>query len=261
MTEETNPTAQDDVAGDEASGQLNDKRFEVKWQKKGSSEPARQPSEEDRPEADVGPTDTDLRRQLDEAREQINNLRDRWQRAAADLANLKRRTEEERGDAEKFASMLIVAELLPVLDNFERAIATIPGDLMMLTWVQGVALIERHLRAILERQGLSEIEAQGKSFNAALHEAIAEKATDEAPAGSVLQVYQKGYELNGRLIRPSLVEVARPTSQDTLEGQEPGNCRRRGRNRTGCTNRERGHLKGYDTDKTCDRLALANSNF
>src|SRR5206468_9187359 len=100
-------------------------------------------------------------------------------------ANLRRRTEQEKGDVEKFASMLLVAELLPVLDNFERALATVPGNLSMLTWVQGVALIERHFQAILEHQGLAAIEAQGQPFNPHYHEAISEQESAEVPAGSV----------------------------------------------------------------------------
>jgi molecular chaperone GrpE len=151
----------------------------------------------------------DVRRLLELVRRRADELRDRWQRSAADLANLRRRTEQERGEVEQFASMLLVQELLPVLDNFERAIATIPGNLQMLTWIHGVILIERHLRAILERQGLKPIEAQGQPFNAYYHEAIAEKETAEAAPGTVLQEYQRGYTMHGRVIRPTLVEVAR----------------------------------------------------
>jgi molecular chaperone GrpE len=144
----------------------------------------------------------------------VTELRDRWQRAAADLANLRRRTEQEKSEVEKFASMLLIQELLPVLDNFERALATIPGNLQMLTWIQGVMLVERQLRAILERRGLAAIETKGQPFSAHYHEAISERQTSEEAPGTVLQEYQRGYTMHGMVIRPSLVEVAAAESRE-----------------------------------------------
>jgi len=221
MGEETSDQQgeEDQPASEHSGWSFDDKRFEVKWQKKASwsSTPGKTEAGESQVTEELEPDD--LRRELAQAREQVENLRDRWQRSAADLANLRRRTEEEKGDVEKFAAMLLVAELLPVLDNFDRAIATIPGDLAMLTWLHGVILIERQLRSTLERQGLKVVEAEGKLFNPALHEALAEKETDEAAPGSILQVYQNGYELNGRLIRPALVEIAKAPVQTQAEAE------------------------------------------
>lgn len=177
---------------------FDESRFEPKWRKKSDTTKTHE----------AAPSTGDLQKQLDEERERVRELQDKWHRAAADLSNLRKRTEQERGDMEKFASMLLVSELLPVLDNFERALATIPNNLAMLTWIQGVMLIERHLRAILEHQGLAPIEAERQQFNPHLHEAINERETDEAAPGTILQVYQKGYTMHGRVIRPSLVEIA-----------------------------------------------------
>jgi molecular chaperone GrpE len=81
-------------------------------------------------------------------------------------------------------------------------------------------LIERHVRAILEHQGLAEIEADGQPFNPHFHEAVSERETADKPAGTVVQVYQKGYTMHGRLIRPALVEVAKQPSTK-LQGTEP----------------------------------------
>lgn len=197
----------------------DDPRFEVKWKKKNSSSPPSAPSEPAAAEANE--SSESLQKRLEESEEQVKNLRDRWQRAAADLANLRRRTEQERGDTERFASMLLVAELLPVLDNFERALATVPGNLQMLTWVQGVALIERHLRAVLENQGLAPIEAKDQMFNPQLHEAVAERPSSDVAPGTIVSEYQRGYTMHGRVIRPSLVEVAShaPVSADTTEAE------------------------------------------
>lgn len=202
----------------------DDKRFEVKWRKKNEPTAA---TEAAIPGAPMQPPNVaDLERQLAEEQERVRSLQDRWQRAAADLANLRRRTEQEKGEVEQFATMVLVQELLPVLDNFERALATIPSNLAMLTWMQGVLLIERHLRSILERQGLTPIEAMGLPFNAYQHEAIAEAESAEAAPGTILREYQKGYTMHGRVIRPSLVEVARqpasgeaPAPESTDEAQ------------------------------------------
>jgi len=154
-------------------------------------------------------------------RRRVAELQDRWQRAAADLANFRKRTEQEKGDMQKLASMLLVQQLLPVLDNFDRALASIPGNLQMLTWIQGVMLIERHFRAILEQQGVAPIEAQGQPFNTYYHEAVSERETEEVAPGTVLQEYQKGYTMHGTVIRPALVEVAKKPEAGAEEVAAP----------------------------------------
>jgi molecular chaperone GrpE len=219
MTDETEPTETPHDSG-EPEADREDKRFEVKWQKKGK--PSREASQATEAGAATEPTPhaATLQRELEEERRRVTELRDRWQRAAADLANLRRRTEQEKGEVEKFASMLLVQQLLPVLDNFDRALATIPGNLQMLTWIQGVMLIERHFRAILEQAGLAPIEAMGQPFNAHYHEAISERESDEAAPGTVLQEYQKGYTMHGRVIRPTLVEVARAPAAHAEPGRD-----------------------------------------
>jgi molecular chaperone GrpE len=213
MTEDNESTdtqkPADAPEGEEAkpSSSMDDQRFEVKWKKKATT--TSKPVEAPEPETqDVAA----MKRELEEAQQRVRDLQDRWQRSAADLVNLRRRTEQERGEMEKFASMLLVSELLPALDNFERALATIPGNLVMLTWIQGVMLIERHVRAILEHQGLAEIDAAGQPFDPHVHEAVSERETAEKAPGTVVQVYQKGYTMHGRVIRPALVEVAREPS-------------------------------------------------
>ncbi len=194
--------------------------FEVKWRKKNERTSTAESSVPATEAADTA----GLQRELDDAQQRIKDLQDRWHRAQADIANLRRRTEQERGDMEKFASMMLVADLLPVLDNFERAISTSPGDLAMLTWLQGVLLIERHFQAILEHQGLQPIDAVGQQFNPQLHEAINEIQTADHPAGTVVQEYQKGYTMHDRVIRPALVEVAAApeNSEETPQPEETG---------------------------------------
>lgn len=210
---------------------LDDPRFEVKWRKKNDSSPTPTVSipDPDAPESAPSPAGIDvqtLQHELDSERERVKDLQERWHRAAADLANLRRRTEQERGEVEQFASMRLVQELLPVLDNFERALSTIPGNLAMLTWLQGIMLIQRHLEALLEQQGLAPIEAQGQVFNPHYHEAVSEREQEGTAAGTVIQEYQKGYTMHGRVIRPALVEIAKEPSvaeadERTSEPSEP----------------------------------------
>lgn len=206
MTNEIDTQNQEEAPGDPAqSSGLDDSRFEVKWRKKESSASTATPPT---PSDTLGEDIDSLRRRLAEAEQRASDLQERWHRSAADLSNLRKRTEQDRGDLEKYAAMMLVAELLPVLDNFDRALATIPGNLAMLTWIQGVILIERHLRAILEHQGVQPIEAENQQFNPHVHEAIAERPTDAVAPGMVVQVLQQGYTMHGRVIRPALVELA-----------------------------------------------------
>jgi molecular chaperone GrpE len=190
---------QQDVPADDA-------RFEVKWSKKESSTSSPGVTTLDSSgEVNVAA----LRQELEAEKQRADELRDRWQRSAADLANLRKRTEQDKSDLEKFATMLLVQELLPVLDNFQRALDTIPQNLRMLTWIYGVALIERELQAILERRGLVPIETMGKAFNTQFHEALSERETSDAEPGTIVQEFQRGYTMHGYVIRPALVEVAK----------------------------------------------------
>jgi len=132
----------------------------------------------------------------------------KWQRAAADLANMRRRHEQERQEYMKQANAMLIGELLPVLDSFDRALASMPPDLRELTWIDGIVLVERQLRMVLERAGLSPIEAEGKPFNPTEHEALLHEESDK-PEDTVIGELQKGYKLHDRVLRPAMVKVAK----------------------------------------------------
>jgi molecular chaperone GrpE len=127
-----------------------------------------------------------------------------WHRAQADFVNYKRRSEQEREEFGRFANATLMFNLLPSLDDIERALASLPGKLANLTWVDGIRLIERKLRASLEIQGLQAIEALGKAFDPNLHEAVRQDAGKE---GIIIEELQKGYQLHDRVIRPTMVVV------------------------------------------------------
>jgi molecular chaperone GrpE len=161
----------------------------------------------------------ELERQLEESRtklrqaeEQARENLDRWQRAQADLANFRRRTQFEREEQEKYATASLVAALLPVLDSFDRAWQSLPGQLRRLTWLSGVAMIHSQLRGTLERIGLTEIEAEGRPFDPTVHEAVDREEGDGPP--HVVAVLQAGYRLHDRVLRPVLVKAG-PKPKDS----------------------------------------------
>jgi molecular chaperone GrpE len=203
---EAEPTgAQSSQAGPAESEETEDgagDRFERRWSKRSSGKTTAATIEE------IQPGSADAQRQKARADE----LFERLQRSMADLSNYRKRVEAEREEMAKLAGMFLAAELLPVLDNFERALESIPRELEMFSWLQGIALIERHLRAILERQGVEPIEAVGAEFNPNLHEAIVEEESADAKPGTVLGELQRGYTMHGRVLRPTLAKVAKAAS-------------------------------------------------
>ncbi len=127
-----------------------------------------------------------------------------WQRAQADYVNFKRRTEQEKEDAIKFGNANLVLRILPVLDDFERAVASLPQQLAGDPWIEGVKHIERKLRTTLESAGLSPIKAVGEPFDPRFHEAVREEQGEQ---GLVLREAERGYRFLDRVIRPSKVVV------------------------------------------------------
>ncbi len=150
----------------------------------------------------------DLEAELAQAKAQANDYLDQWRRTAADFANYRKRIEREREEADRSANSLFLTRLLVVLDDLERAMATLPADLLRLSWVEGVPLIYRKLEYILEQEGLKRIEAQGKPFDPQRHEAVLREETTAQPDGQVMAELQRGYEYRGRVLRPALVKVA-----------------------------------------------------
>lgn len=146
----------------------------------------------------------DLEQALAEAKEKAEGYLANWQRTQADFVNYKRRSEQEREEIGKFANTQLMLNLLPVLDDLERAFDSITPQVARLDWVEGIRLIERKLRTALEAQGLSQIKALGEQFDPNLHEAAMYSKGEE---GIVVQEVQKGYMLYDRVVRPSMVVV------------------------------------------------------
>ncbi len=177
---------------------------------------ARQAAREGRKEADApeaGELGAELERltaELEEARKEGAESRDRWLRTQADLENLRRRTLRERQETLQYGHENLVKDLLGTVDNLERAIDHAKGsetkDLGGL--LQGVELALRELFAVLAKHGVARIEAEGETFDPNVHEAVAQSEEGSAAPGSVARVYQRGYRLRDRLLRPARVVVA-----------------------------------------------------
>jgi molecular chaperone GrpE len=148
-----------------------------------------------------------LQRDLDEANGRAQENLHNWQRSAADFSNYRRRVEEERDTVVRFASAALISKLLGVLDDFDRALDNVPPEAHD-AWIEGVQLVERKLRGVLEAEGVTPIEAVGLPFDPNLHEAVLHEETADHPDNQVIGELQKGYMLHDRVLRPSLVRVA-----------------------------------------------------
>ena len=121
----------------------------------------------------------------------------------------RREEEREREEHAKFAGQQLVTGLLPVLDNFERALQTEPNPDDLANFIEGIRMIHRQFLDVLTKAGVAPIEAMGEPFNPEYHEAIMSEASDEVPDETVIGEFQRGYVMHGRLLRPSVVKVSK----------------------------------------------------
>jgi molecular chaperone GrpE len=161
-----------------------------------------------------GPSRAELMRELEKMEQALEEARSAsdenlraWQRAAADYSNYKRRTDDERETIARFANAMLIGKLLSVLDDFDRALENVPPDTDD-AWVDGVRLVERKLRGVLESEGVTPIEATGLPFDPNVHEAVVHEDTTDHPDNQVIGELQRGYRLHDRVLRPALVRVA-----------------------------------------------------
>lgn len=136
----------------------------------------------------------------------ISEQVDRYKRLQADFENFKRRTRTEKEELSNIVAQNLVLEILPVVDNFERAVSSL-GSQDAASVVAGVEMIYRQFSAVLEKIGLQPIAAAGKPFDPQHHEAVMRVEDSEQEDGLVLEELQKGYLVKGKVIRPSMVKV------------------------------------------------------
>jgi len=163
--------------------------------------------------------------EVEALRAELQERQDRFIRLQADFENFRRRTLKEREEAYQYGHQNLVKDLLPTVDNLERAIehARKSGREDLDGILQGIDLVQRELMGVLAKHGVTEIEALGQAFDPSVHEALAQVEDPAVPANRVVQVFQKGYRLRDRLLRPAQVVVSRAAS-----GREPQGVEREG---------------------------------
>ena len=142
-------------------------------------------------------------------------MKDRALRALAEAENIRRRSEREAGDARAYAVTAFARDLLSVVDNLERAVASIPaeqrtaGGEVLKTLIEGVELTARDLSSVLGRHGVKRLDPKGEKFDPNFHQAIFEAPDQSVPSGAVSQVVQSGWKIADRVLRPALVGVSK----------------------------------------------------
>lgn len=146
--------------------------------------------------------------ELSKLQAELEEQQQRVLRTQADFDNFRRRTQKEKEDLAKYASSLLITELLPVIDNFERALSTGTDNPEVSSYAKGVEMIFRQLEGVLKAEGLEEMNSVGQPFNPEYHQAIMQVESDEYEEGIVVEEVQKGYKLKDRVLRPAMVKVS-----------------------------------------------------
>jgi molecular chaperone GrpE len=160
-----------------------------------------------------------LRSGLEEARKEVEQQRDLAQRAQAELANFRRRTDEERISLQQYSNSRLLIKLLPVVDELALAVNHADENGPSDSWVEGVKLIQRKVTSLLESEGVSKIAAVGAQFDPVEHEAVGTEETTKHPPGYVVEVIRNGYRLHDRVIQPAQVVVAKSAPQPNQTGE------------------------------------------
>jgi molecular chaperone GrpE len=175
-------------------------------------ETAAEPQAAEKPEADASTTAPDP---LELARAESAELRDKYLRLAAEMDNLRRRTERDVKDAKSYSVAGFARDMLAVSDNLRRALDAIPadareaGDAGLKALIEGVEMTERSMLAALERHGVKQLDPTGQKFDPNFHQAMFEVPNTEVPNNTVVQVVQAGYTIGERVLRPAMVGVAK----------------------------------------------------
>ena len=189
--------------------------------------------EEDRTEGANAPDDrldtpdsddpVQVEEQLAEALREKDQFRAMAQRSQADLANYKRRAAEEVVEARRSASTGLLLKVLSVVDDMERALAHVPESAVAPGWLDGLKLVQRNLSNLLDSEGVTAIEAQGRPFEPWEHEAVLYEETPDSAEGTVVRVIREGYRLRDRVLRPAQVAVAKaPEREPETDSKQEG---------------------------------------
>ncbi|MUG64571.1 nucleotide exchange factor GrpE [Paenibacillus campinasensis] len=152
--------------------------------------------------------DTAAQAEIERLRNELSETQQRALRAQADFDNFRRRTQKEKEELAKYASSKLIQELLPVIDNFERALQASEDNPEFESFSKGVNMIFRQLEQVLAAEGLTAMNSVGQPFNPEFHQAIMQVESDEHEEGIVVEEVQKGYMLKDKVLRPAMVKVS-----------------------------------------------------
>lgn len=147
--------------------------------------------------------------QLEELRQEANDYQQKWLRAQADFDNFRRRSRQEKEEFAKYASMQLIEQLLPIIDNFDRAIVSSKETKDIDSLTKGIEMINRQLEQVLANEGLQKMETVGKPFDPEFHQAVAQVESDDFDEGIVVGELQTGYILKNKVLRPAMVQVSK----------------------------------------------------
>jgi molecular chaperone GrpE len=187
---------------------MYDRHSGPRLRRRGSAGDATGAPAENRGEGNLADEIDRLRAELDAAQAQATEHVATLQRTAADFANFRRRTAEDRERDLGLASEGLLLKVVAIADDFDRALDAMPTELAGQGWIDGIALLDRKLRVLLESEGVKPIEAVGRQFDPREHEAIASLPGTGKPDGEVVAEMQRGYRVRDRILRPAMVAVA-----------------------------------------------------
>ncbi|RFD18812.1 nucleotide exchange factor GrpE [Komagataeibacter melaceti] len=170
------------------------------------------------PAQGAAPEDGATNPRIAELEAEVSAMRDKWMRAEAEMQNVRNRAKREVEDARQYAVQKFAKDVVEAAENLKRALASLPqateGEDNILTRMrEGIESTERSFMGILERNGISAVDAKGKPFDANLHQAMAEQHSDEHAAGTVMESWTPAWTLHGRLLKPAMVVVSKGPAQ------------------------------------------------
>jgi molecular chaperone GrpE len=164
-----------------------------------------------------------LRQELEDVQARQAEYLDGWQRARAELANARKRFQREQEQAYDNARADILVRLLPILDDFQRALENVPEEASNDPWLEGIRLIERNFQRVLEQEGVSAIPDAGQEFDPFLHQAVTHEPSDSVPAGHIIAALRTGYRMGEQVLRPSMVRVSSGPEAEATPGDDDTN--------------------------------------
>jgi molecular chaperone GrpE len=170
-------------------------------------QPENEPEANEKPMAKM--TKSELLEKIDELQEESKKNFDIYLRSQAEIENIKKRNKKDKEDWIKYANETLIKEMLPVIDNLEKAISHSQNENSIAALKEGVALTLKGFMDTLKKSGLEEVKAQGEPFDPSFHQAVSQQEDNNVEPGIILEELQKGYTLNERLIRPAMVVVSK----------------------------------------------------